>query len=193
MGRGRGGHNPGPVPSPLPPTPAHPHRPIPCHRLSSAGLKQAECSSGHQQGTEGPHCSQGAPCLQLGDPAPVSSRSSRRLHNQECLSSPPCPGQAPLGSSVASTKAERRDLQGGRRLLAGRMCPRGNLGEEAPGPCAQRRAWRLLWRREKREEAVPGLGRRASAAAFLRVTRAESGAASPALHWFHPPGASGSS
>ena len=141
MGSGRGGHNPGPVPSPLPPTPAHPHRPIPCHRLSSAGLKQAECSSGHQQGTEGPHCSQGAPCLQLGDPAPVSSRSSRRLHNQECLSSPPCPGQAPLGSSVASTKAERRDLQGGRRLLAGRMCPRGNLGQYNWLSCPQACRW----------------------------------------------------
>lgn len=67
------------------------------------------------------------------------------------------------------------------RLQAGRMCPRGNLGEEAPGLRTQRWAWRLFWRREKREEAVPGSGKRASAAAFLRVTRAESRAASSAL------------
>lgn len=74
---------------------------------------------------------------------------SRRLHNQECPSSPPCPGQAPLGSSVAPMKAEGRDLQGGGRLQAGRICPRGNLGEEAPGLCTQRWAWRPLWGKDK--------------------------------------------
>ena len=74
---------------------------------------------------------------------------SRRLHNQECPSSPPCPGQGPLGSSVAPMKAEGRDLQGGGRLQAGRICPRGNLGEEAPGLCTQRWAWRPLWGKDK--------------------------------------------